>query len=135
MKRFAREFASVYCVFIFCTLSHFSIETYCIDRPQHKSRPRFFSTLRHNPTISNMKQRNVSSITSVMLLVLVPYLFNARIGTVKALDDLRAPFIKSGQQQSDEMMWAQFSDEKYEHVVSDLHTHMMFMFLCFAFNI
>ena len=82
-----------------------------------------------------MKQRNVSSITSVMLLVLVPYLFNARIGAVKALDDLRAPFIKSGQQQSDEMMWAQFSDEKYEHVVSDLHTHMMFMFLCFAFNI
>ena len=83
-----------------------------------------------------MKQRNVSSITSMMLLVLVPYLFNARIGAVKALDDLRAPFIKSGQQQSDEMMWeAQFSDEKYEHaIVSDLNTHM-FMFLCFAINI
>ena len=72
----------------------------------------------------------------MMLLVLVPYLFNARIGAVKALDDLRVPIIKSGQQQSDEMIWeAQLSDEKYEHaIVSDLHTHM-FTFLCFAFNI
>ena len=72
----------------------------------------------------------------MMVLVLVSYLFNARIGAVKALDDLRAPFNKSGQQQSDEMMWeAQFSDEKYEHaIVSDHHMHML-MFLCFAFNI
>jgi hypothetical protein len=70
-----------------------------------------------------MKQRNVSSITSMMLLVLMPYLFSARMGVaVMASGDHEAPFIRAGQQQQqqdhgeDELWEANFTAKKRDLV-------------------
>ncbi len=66
-----------------------------------------------------MKQCNVSSITSMILLVLMPYLFNGRMTAVMASGDHQAPFVKAGQQQQqgeDELWEANFMADKRDLV-------------------
>ena len=114
-------------VFIFALFHTLHIISICCCRSTTISSLKFVST---SPTnISNMKLRNLSPIASMMLLTMVPYLFNAAsMVTVMASDDHRAPFIKGGQQQlqqSDEMWEAQFYAEN-RALVSGLYLYMYF---------
>jgi len=113
-------------VFIFALFHTLHIISICCCRSTTISSLKFVST---SPTnISNMKLRNLSPIASMMLLTMVPYLFNAAsMVTVMASDDHRAPFIKGGQQQlqqSDEMWEAQFYAEN-RALVSSLNKEQL----------